>query len=142
MSQVERQGSEDPILKKIYLILISPILKLNPNFYHVQDWLDSVFSVSNRIIKRFVVKKEFKMPGILKETSVMIPPANYREAMKGDQIWMRLDKAFPELIDVELLNDETQKSIVFRLTRYQAKRIAQNLKDLPFRKRRRKQNEW
>lgn len=115
-------------LHKIYRFFLHIIVNQKPEHINTEEWLEYVFGVDDRIIRRYIVQTEFKMPGGYLVTSNK-PVYGYgnRNINIGQELWVRFDRDNPNRVDVEVTKTTRLKSKVFRLTAKNWRDIERNL---------------
>lgn len=126
-----RGASEGPI-KDIYRLFIRPFLYLKPDQVEYKDWLDNLFNVDSRIIKRAVAVEPFEIPGKYHvNASYTSTELGARRVNQNEVLWVRFDVGNPELVEVELNNGPANKSQWFDLDRDQWEFIKSKIKYYP-----------
>jgi hypothetical protein len=94
--------SLEDVIKPIYRHFIEPFMENQP--IHPKDMLRIWFDTDNRDVYFAIVKKTIAIPGHIRDADTnqdYIPPAEKREAKKGDQVVVRFDKLRPAFVEIE-----------------------------------------
>lgn len=119
--RTKRNPLNEGSLREIFDLFLKPITKKwgirNKNKMVFLDWL---FDVENREIRRWRVVKTFNIPGLLYIAgSIKIQGIGYREVKSGVEMWVRTDKRSPNSIDVEWQGGQGGADLVYNLSREQ-----------------------
>lgn len=116
------------VIKPIFRKFIEPCIRqLNPVHGETRkDFLHLWFGVNERVIYCVKAKKGFKLPGQVRDpnTRFLINPSSEQRAQdKGSQFWVRFNREYPDLVEVQI--DESE--VVFEMTLSQWEGIKGNL---------------
>lgn len=127
----------------IFEIFVHPLIKLKPQNWHMQDWLEAMFLVEERSIRRYEALSNFDLPGKLKVSANIVSTLIKHKKVKAkDNVWIRIDKTEPRKVDVEVFTGVGGKSYLFELNRDQLRSIMPLLKEKPFKTRRERKPTW
>lgn len=105
------EGSIGIIFKKI----IGPLVRYKPPGMDIRAFWETLFHIDTRTIKRYLVTKPFKMPGLYCEAPlVKIQGIGFRQVKANEVLWVRTDSTTPDQIDVQWLRPG--KESLFELT--------------------------
>lgn len=104
-------------LADIYKWFFGKLIFLKPEATTIGDWMEQLFDSKNRDVIRFVVKKNFTMPGLYYAASnIKYQGIGYRKVKRKEELWVRTDAHEPNRVDIEWLGGQGQKDQVFCLT--------------------------
>lgn len=93
------QGSAPIIWKRI----IAPLLRYKPIDQDMKQYLELLFHTHERPINRYVVRKQFSMPGLYHVSALTkVQGIGPRHVVVGDILWVRTDTRYPNEIQVEI----------------------------------------
>jgi hypothetical protein len=130
----KRKPLREGFLKEIFEILVEPILILKPKSWHIQDWLDSIFSVKERPISRYVSTESFELIRLKKHDKELEFKDKVKTytVRKHASIWIRMDKDQPNRVDIEIWNGNGSTTEFFQISKRQYKEIFKYLEEKPF----------
>jgi len=135
--------TESVYLKRIAELFILPLLRYCPKNRSLEDFLEFLFCVDTRTIKRYTVIKPFRMPGSLKiNENTLRNFDGVREVKKGIEIWVRYDTTRPRIYEMEVVGPK-KKSQLFLVGRDKAPLLIHNhLKECPLKAGRIRRLSW
>lgn len=120
--------SSKTAINKIMNWFLKPMVKLCPDEMSEKVWLEFLFDVENRSIKRYYVKAGFTIPGYFKAAPLkLIQGMGPRFVRNGSIMWVRIDKKNPDQIDCEVNTGKGNNDRVFVLTNREWVKIKRNL---------------
>lgn len=128
--------------------ILKPIIAHKPKDMDLNDWLEYVFCVQDRPIRKYKVLRAFEVPGKyvhLPEQEPIPYPYGKATALKGETFWVREDVTTPNRIDcdIKVKNSVHHKNLKhadrlpwtwFALTPQEFEKIKSNLKPVKFRR--------
>lgn len=103
-------------LPEIARILILPAYRHKPANISLVAWLEEVFGVESRPIRKFLATEDFEMPGPLRVTSKrLVQGIGFRSIKKGTALWARFDASMPDFVEVEGFVGRGRSSHVFQV---------------------------
>lgn len=127
---------ESEAMHEIARIFLRPLLA-NTDYENAKEYLEELFGVDTRSIKRFKIKSPFEMVGQLYRRAEYPDKGYIRTKASKGHILVRRDERLPHIIEVEFLDrrsDETR----FRIGKKEWKRIQKFLVNAPFKKRKKR----
>lgn len=120
------QGS----LADIYKHFFGKLLIYKPPQMELNDWMETLFHFRERDIIRYEAVTPFKMPGLFCQAPhVKVQGIGYRQVEVGTPIFVRLDLATPNSIDVEFMGGQGGADQVFNLSGDEWRRVARHLRE-------------
>jgi len=96
----------------IFRLFIKPILRQKPEGIHREDWFDFMFHVEQRTIEEWMALEPFKMPGSLVLSHKLYAAGLGESCVRlGDSLWVRIDAAIPDRIEVEVVNYQCRTNL-------------------------------
>lgn len=133
--------------KKFFDYFVGPILKFKPKQEDPRDWLNLVFCVNSRIIRKFKVKEEFCVPGnrrmIVDGDPWPREQRGYAVVKKKRILFMRHDRTEKNKFDIEVQIGDNKNYSWFKLTEAEwTLLVLPKLKEIPFKKGYRSYASW
>lgn len=116
------QGS----LQRIADLFVKPLCVSKGKVEDIVEFLQWLFDINNRILIRSKVKREFSVPGVLKENGcIPIQGIGERRVKYNQVVWIRHDHRRPNVYEVETATGVGNKTQVFQLTAQEFRYVKQ-----------------
>lgn len=122
------QPLDEGHLKKILDLFFMPLCKYRAEDDTMKSFFEKLFDVDRRTITRYTSLNDFDLPGLYKMLpSKPIQGFGYRGIRSGMHLFVRMDAADPERIEIEVHNGQGKKEQVFQLSPAEWRRIKRHL---------------
>ena len=108
-----------PSYRRIAEYFWKPLMKLKPKNTTNMAWLSGIFNVESREITTWKALETFELPGTFKvAANKTVPGVGNRKVKKGDQLWVRTDHHYIDLVEVEIVNEREDKEYLSNTPRW------------------------